>query len=89
MRAKRIELFKQFLPTAMSNLPANVRQGESPIYWYDPQPHPADVTLTLNHPHHKHIHPDIKHHRIPAPELSFDQPNLPFLVEEIVENLLK
>jgi hypothetical protein len=31
----------------------------------------------------------LKHHRIPAPELSFDQPNLSFLVKEIVENLLK
>jgi hypothetical protein len=31
----------------------------------------------------------IKHHRIPAPELSFDQPNLQFLVEEIVKTLLK
>ncbi len=34
-------------------------------------------------PHHKHIPPDIKHHRIPAPGLSFQQPNLPFLIEEI------
>jgi hypothetical protein len=65
-----------------------VHQGESLLYWCDPQPHPADVTLALNHPHHKHIHPDIKHHRIPAPKLSFDQPNLSFLVEEIVEKLL-
>jgi len=30
------------------------------------------------HPHHKHISPDLKHHRIPAPNLSFAQPNLPF-----------
>ncbi len=66
-----------------------VHQEASLLYWYDPQPHPADVTLAFNHPHHKHIHPDIKHHRIPAPELSFDQPNLPFLVAEIVENLLQ
>ncbi len=35
----------------------------------------------------KHIPPDIKHHRIPAPELSFTQPNLPFLIREI-EGLL-
>jgi hypothetical protein len=30
---------------------------------------------------------DIKHHRIPAPELSFTRPNLPVLIEEI-ERLL-
>jgi hypothetical protein len=26
-------------------------------------------------PHHKHILPDIKHHRIPAPDMSFTHPN--------------
>ena len=35
------------------------------------------------HPHHKHIPPDIKHNRIPAPGLSFDEPNLPFLIREV------
>jgi hypothetical protein len=43
------------------------------------------MTLVLTNPHHKHVHPDIKHHRIPAPELSFTRPNLPFLIEEIKE----
>ncbi|MGH7453378.1 MAG: toxin-antitoxin system TumE family protein, partial [bacterium] len=66
-----------------------VYRNKSLLYWYDPQPHPTDVTLASSHPHHKHIHPDIKHHRIPAPELSFDQPNLSFLVKEIIENLLQ
>jgi len=65
-----------------------VYRNESLIYWYDPQPHPTDVTLASTHPHHKHVHPDIKHHRIPAPGLSFDQPNLPFLINEIIENFL-
>jgi hypothetical protein len=32
---------------------------------------------------HKHLPPDIKHHRIPASEMSFTQPNLPVLVREI------
>jgi hypothetical protein len=27
--------------------------------------------------------PDIKHNRIPAPGMSFEQPNLPDLIEEI------
>jgi len=31
---------------------------------------------------------DIKHHRIPAPNLSFERPNLPFLIEEIERKLL-
>ncbi len=37
------------------------------------------------HPHHKHVPPDIKHNRIPAPGLSFTQINLPFLIREIEE----
>jgi hypothetical protein len=53
------------------------------LYWYDPQPHPNDLTLASTDPHHKHTPPDIKHHRIPAPGLSFDRPNLPRLIEEI------
>ena len=35
------------------------------------------------HPHHKHVRPDIKHHRVPAPGLSFQAPNLPFLIREV------
>ena len=53
------------------------------LYWYDPQPHPNDLTLASTDPHHKHVPPDIKRHRILAPGLSFDRPNLPFLIEEI------
>lgn len=53
------------------------------LYWYDSFPHPHDLALASTHPHHKHIHPDIKHNRIPAPHLSFTVPNLPFLIEEV------
>ena len=58
------------------------------IWWYDPTEHPGDKTLSSSYPHHKHLPPDIKHHRIPAPELSFARPNLPVLIEE-VERLVK
>lgn len=53
------------------------------LYWYDSQPHPGDVSLQSTHPHHKHVPPDMKHNRIPAPGLGFDQPNLPLLIHEI------
>jgi hypothetical protein len=55
------------------------------IAWYDSQPHPHLPELASTHPHHKHIPPDIKHNRIPAPGIRFDQPNLPLLIEEIKE----
>lgn len=65
-----------------------VWRGDEKLYWYDSQAHPDDPTLAANHPHHKHVPPDIKHNRIPAPGLSFEQPNLPFLIREI-EGLLE
>jgi Family of unknown function (DUF6516) len=70
-------------PLTLTSYGYEVWQGEDKAYWYDPQPHPADATLADTHPHHKHVPPDIKHHRIPAPELSFTQPNLPSLIAEI------
>jgi len=62
-----------------------VYQGDDRLYWYDDFPHPSDPTLASTMPHHKHIPPDIKHHRIPAPGMSFDRPNLPLLIREIEE----
>ena len=58
------------------------RAGER-VWWYDPTEHPGDPTLAATYPHHKHVHPDIKHRRVPAPGLSFTQPNLPLLIQEI------
>lgn len=60
-----------------------VYRDEERLYWYDDFPHPNDPTLASTTPHHKHIPPDIKRHRIPAPNLSFAQPNLPTLIQEI------
>ncbi len=60
-----------------------VWQDGEKLYWYDSQPHPNDVVLQSSHPHHKHVPPDIKHNRIPAPEMSFIRPNLPILIREI------
>lgn len=61
-----------------------VWHGKEKLYWYDSQAHPNDPTLAATHPHHKHVPPDIKHNRIPAPGLSFTQPNLTFLIQEII-----
>jgi hypothetical protein len=58
-------------------------RGKEKLYWYDSQPHPGNPLLRSTHPHHKHVPPDIKHNRIPAPGLSFTQPNLPILITEI------
>jgi len=55
------------------------------LYWYDDFPHPNDLTLAATYPHHKHVPPDIKRNRIPAPTMRFDRPNLAELLKEIEE----
>lgn len=70
-------------PVVIQHYGYEVWLGGDELYWYDSQPHPNEPALASTHPHHKHIPPDIKHHRIPAPGLRFDQPNVPFLIEEI------
>jgi hypothetical protein len=75
-------------PPTIAHYGYEVRRGEEKLYWYDSQPHPGEPELASTHPHHKHVPPDIKRNRVPAPGLSFTEPNLPFLIAEI-EQLLQ
>lgn len=84
----RERLIYHRLPAILDWYGYEVWRGDEKLYWYDPPPHPNDLDLQSTHPHHKHIPPDIKHHRIPAPGLSFDKPNLPIIIRE-VENLIQ
>ncbi len=77
------------LPMVIDWYGYEVWKGDEKLHWYDSQPHPDDITLQSTEPHHKHIPPDIKHHRIPAPGMSFTVPNLPFLIAEIIELVKK
>lgn len=61
-----------------------VYRGEERLYWYDDFPHPEDPSLASTFPHHKHVPPDMKRNRIPAPGLSFEHPNLPRILDEIL-----
>lgn len=63
-------------------------KGSQELWWYDSWPHPDVSELASTHPHHKHIPPDIKRHRVPAPGFSFDGPNLPLLLQEIERDYL-
>jgi hypothetical protein len=86
----RLHVYEELIALRQVRLTAygyEVWQGEEKLYWYDSQPHPHVPELASTHPHHKHIPPDIKHHRIPAPGLSFTEQNLPYLIQEI-EQLL-
>ncbi len=72
-----------FLTRRIEDYGYEVYHGTKKLYWYDCWPHPNDPSLASTFPHHKHIPPDIKHHRIPATILSFEEPNLPALIREI------
>lgn len=74
------------LPLTIDWYGYEVYRGDEKLYWYDSQPHPNEETLQTTHPHHKHVPPNMKQHRIPAPEMRFGQPNIPELIREI-ENL--
>lgn len=71
------------LPALIDEYGYEVWRGKEKVYWYDAQPHPNDPALQSTYPHHKHIQPNIKNNRIPAPECTFSQPNLPVLIREI------
>ncbi len=77
----RERLLYNRLPLTIEWYGYEIWMGEEKQYWYDSQPHPNDPVLKSSYPHHKHIPPDIKHNRIPAPEMSFTQPNIPTIIE--------
>ncbi|MDE3090327.1 MAG: hypothetical protein KGJ80_13175 [Chloroflexota bacterium] len=68
-----------------------VYQANEKLHWYDSFPHPHIPELAKTDPHHKHVLPDIKHHRVPAPDPSFERAtrSVPFLIREIEAMLLK
>jgi len=76
-------------PPQLSRYGYEVWRGSAKLYWYDSQPHPSDPLLVSTHPHHRHVPPNVKHHRVPAPELSFTELNLPFLIQEIKQLLAR
>ena len=65
-----------------------IYQAGEKIVWYDPFEHPHIPELASTYPHHKHVPPDIKHNRLPAPGISFEEPNLLFLIQKIERGVL-
>ena len=58
------------------------RQGEK-VCWYDPWEHPEISALASTFPHHKHVPPNLRDHRVAAPGIRFDAPNLDTLLEDV------
>jgi hypothetical protein len=60
-----------------------VYRGDEKICWHDAWEHPEIQALASTFPHHKHIQPNLRHHRVPAPGISFDSPNLDAVLEDV------
>ena len=76
-----------FALARIRNYNYEIYRADEKIAWYDPFEHPHLPDLSSTYPHHKHVPPDIKHHRVPAPGIRFDAPNLPRLINEIERDL--
>jgi hypothetical protein len=66
-----------------------VYQSGEKICWHDSWEHPEIPELTSTFPHHKHIPPNLRHHRVPAPGISFESPNLDVVLEDIRRDWLQ
>ena len=71
------------------NYSYEVYRSDEKVLWYDPFEHAHTPELASTFPHHKHVLPDIRHNRVPAPGISFEEPNLPFLIDEIARDKLQ
>ncbi len=60
-----------------------VYRGGEKICWYDSWEHPEVPALATTLPHHKHIQPNLRDNRVPAPGISFESPNLDVVLEDM------
>jgi Family of unknown function (DUF6516) len=59
-----------------------VYRGEK-VCWYDSWEHPEIPNLASTFPHHKHIPPNLRDNRVPAPGISFEAPNLDVVLNDV------
>jgi hypothetical protein len=60
-----------------------VYRGDEKICWYDSWEHPENPALASTFPHHKHVPPNLRDHRVPAPGISFESPNLDVILNDV------
>ena len=60
-----------------------VYRGEEKLCWYDSWEHPEIPALASTFSHHKHMPPNLRDNRVPAPGISFTSPNLDVVLEDI------
>ena len=60
-----------------------VYRHDEKICWYDSWEHAEIPALATTFPHHKHIQPNLRDNRVPAPGISFELPNLDVVLEDM------
>jgi hypothetical protein len=66
-----------------------VYQGAVKVCWYDSWKHPEISELASTFPHHKHVQPNVRDHRVPAPGISFESPNLDVILTDARRDLVE
>ncbi len=65
-----------------------VYRGDEKVSWYDAWEHPEIPALADTFPHHKHVPPNLRDNRVPAPGISFESPNLDVVLDDVRQNWL-
>ncbi len=66
-----------------------VYRGNEKICWYDSWEHPEIPALAPTFPHYKHIPPNLRDHRVPAPGISFVSANLDVVLNDVRRDWLQ
>jgi len=66
-----------------------VYRGGEKICWYDSWEHPEIPAVASTFPHHKHVLPNLREHRLPAPGISFESPNLDVVLGNVRRDWLQ
>ena len=78
-----------FAERRMRTYSYEVYRAREKICWYDAWEHPEIPALAVTFPHHKHVMPDLRNNRVPAPGIGFDAPNLDVVLADVRRDLLQ
>ena len=66
-----------------------VYRGGEKVCWYGEWEHPEIPALASTFPHHKHVPPNLRDNRVPAPGIRFDAANLDVVLQDVRRDWLQ
>ena len=81
----RVEVFElvDFAVIRIRAYSYEVYRGGEKVGWYDAWEHPEIPSLSSTFPHHKHMLPNLRDNRVPAPGISFTSANVDVVLEDV------